>query len=398
MLNIRGSADYDDSITSIQHHSYNPYTASFNNCDEIRIAIQQQDLCLLPSDSYLYIEGNIEREKDAAATLVSPKLVNNWVAFLFDEIRYELNGFEIDRCKNAGVTSLMKGYLSFTPNEMFKMEIAGWSKERKEAKGEFNCCIPLKNLFGFAEDYRSIIMNAKHELIIIRSRTDTNALVGDNNIVKFILNKIQWRIPHIQVNDVEKLRMLNYLDKKQPIELTYRSWELYEHPALTANDKHIWSVKTSSQVNTPRYIIIGFQTNRNNQIKADKSIFDHCQLTDLKVYLNSISYPYENLNIDFDKNKYSVLYDMYTRFQESFYHDRMQSLPLLTLSNFKDVAPLVAIDCSRQNEALKKSVIDIRIELQTKENICQQTSAYCMIIHDNIVIYNPYTSIVHRMI
>lgn len=151
-------------------------------------------------------------------------------------------------------------------------------------------------------------------------------------------------------------------------------------------------------MNTPRYIVIGLQTNRNGQIKPNKSVFDHCEIRDIKVYLNSICYPYENMNIDFEKNQYAILYEMYTRFQESFYHDRMYSRPLLTFTEYKSIAPLIVIDCSRQNETIKKSVIDIRIEMQTKTNLTQTTTMYCMIIHENIISYNPYTSIVNRMI
>lgn len=400
ILNIHQSAEIDDSITSMQHHSYNPYTSSYNNCDEIRIAIQQQDLCVLPHDSFLYLEIQIEKKSGVAADKVYPKLVNNAPAFLFDEIRYELNGFEVDKCKNVGVTTSMKGYLSFIPDDMNHMEIAGWNlgDEISANSGVLNYCIPLKSLLGFAEDYQNIIINAKHELILIRSRNDVNAVCGENDIVKFNINKIQWRIPHVHVSDSEKLKLLRFIEKRQTVQMVYRSWELYEHPSLPENDKHIWSVKTSSQINTPRYIIIGFQTNRNNQIKADKSGFDHCQISDLKVYLNSVSYPYENINTDFKRNQYAVLYDMYSKFQRSYYHNTYKSLPLLSYSQYKQNAPLIVIDCSRQNESLKKSIIDIRIEMQTKENIPAQTTAYCLIIHDNVLLYNPYTSIVNRSI
>lgn len=146
-LNIRGSIDFDDSITSKQFHFYNPYTASYNNCDEIRIAIQQQDLYLLPHDSYIYIEGKIEKEPSAKPEDEVPYFVNNAPAFLFDEIRYELNGIEIDKCKNVGVTTSMKGYLSFLPDDMNKMEIAGWNIDayKKAEPGYVNYCIPLKS-------------------------------------------------------------------------------------------------------------------------------------------------------------------------------------------------------------------------------------------------------------
>lgn len=404
ILNIKNSFEFDESITNIQHHSYNPYTNTYNNSEEIRIVIQQQDLYVLPHDSYLYIEGNVRiQQLVATATAeqrVCPNFVNNAAAFLFDEIRYELNGYEIDRCKNVGITTSMKGYTSFIPDDLQHMEIAGWdlSEERAAKDSLVNYCIPLKNIFGFFEDYRNIILNAKHELIILRSRTDTNAFVGDNDIAKINISKIQWRIPHVYVSDTEKLKLLKYIKRKQPIPLNYRSFELYEHPTLPQTDKHIWSVKTSSQINTPRYIIIGFQTNRNNRIKANKSCFDHCKLQDLKVFLNSVCYPYDNLNIDFAKDQYAILYDMFARFQKTFYHERSYSCPLLSYKQFKDISPLIVIDCSRQNESLKASVIDIRIEMQTRANIEQNTTGFCMIVHDNVVTYNPYTNIVNRMV
>lgn len=74
------------------------------------------------------------------------------------------------------------------------------------------------------------------------------------------------------------------------------------------------------------------------------------------------------------------------------------SAPMLSFTEFKNEAPLFVIDCSRQNEALKKSVVDIRIEMQTRENIPANTTGYCMIIHDNILTYNPYTNIVNRLV
>lgn len=56
MLHIRKSASHIDDVISMQYHTYTPYTTAFNNNDEIRIAIQSQDLFVLPSDSYLLIE------------------------------------------------------------------------------------------------------------------------------------------------------------------------------------------------------------------------------------------------------------------------------------------------------------------------------------------------------
>lgn len=403
ILDLRAPIGYNDTITNIAYHTYSPFTTSFNHNDEIRIVIQNQDLYVLPHKSYIYIEGTVVVNPAAdaeAGARIPPNFVNNAAAFLFDEIRYELNGFQIDSCKNAGVTSSIKGYISFSPNDIARMNNAGWNKESNTPaiQGTINFCIPLKNIFGFAEDYQNIVMNAKHELILLRSRNDTNALVGANNISSITINKVQWHVPHVSVSDEQKLRLLQIIDKQLDVPLHYRTWELYEYPALPQTDKHIWSVKASSHLNTPRYIVIAFQTNRNNRIGADKSRFDHCNLNDLKVFLNSESYPYESLNLNFDNQQIAVLYDMYARFQESFYHDRPAccAAPMLTLAEFRDNAPIIVIDCSHQDEILKKGIIDIRIEFQTRNNIPANTAAYCLIVHDNIVSYNPYSNIVSR--
>lgn len=406
ILNLRGPIGFYDKITSIQEHAYNPYTTSFNHNDEIRIVIQNQDLYVLPTRSYIFIEGRVVVAEPAAnadpAARVAPNFVNNAAAFLFSEIRYELNGFPIDICKNVGITSTLKGYISFTPKDLIRMETGSWKKEsnQRATAGYINFCIPLKSIFGIAEDYQNILMNAKHELILVRSSSDLNVFTGANNISSITIDKIQWRIPHVTVSDSEKLKLMQIINKKLDIQLNFRTWELYEYPVLPTTDKHIWSVKASSQLNTPRFIIVAFQTGRNNVITADKSRFDHCNLSDLKVFLNSECYPYENLNVNFGNNQYAILYDMYARFQEAFYHDRPAhcAAPMLSYEEFRTIAPMIVIDCSHQNETLKKSIIDIRLEIQTRANIPANTTAYCLIVHDNIIQYNPYSNIVNRVI
>jgi hypothetical protein len=400
ILNVKSQALADDSITGIQFHSYNSYTTAFNNNDEIRISVQQQDLYVFPHDSFIYVEGTVTRTigADADADVQPPNFVSNFGAFLFEEIRYELNGFEIDRCKNVGVTSNMKGYTSFNVNDMNLLKIAGWKVENQAIPCTFSCCIPLNTLLGFAEDYQKILMNAKHEIILVRSRNDTNCFVGVNDVMKINIQKIQWKIPHVHVSDAAKLMLLKYVERKQPIPMSFRSWELYEYPTLPQTDRHIWAVKTANQLSKPRYIILGFQTNRKNVITRNASHFDHCNISDVKVHLNSECYPYENLNLNFGDNHFTQLYNMYAKFQKSYYHNRQVTSPLLTLEEFGAMAPLFVIDCSRQNETLKHSMVDIKIEIQARENIPANTSAYCLIIHDSLISYNPYTNVVNKAV
>ena len=402
MLQIQSPVIFDESISQYEIHVHHPYNSStFNNNDEIRIAIQQQDACLLPSKSSVRVYGQLTKADGNATALTN--LVNNGICHLFREIRYEMNGVEIDRNKNVGITSLMKSLVSFSPSQVHLLENANWigveeTKKLTNAAGYFEASIPLSHLLGFAEDYNRIIVNAKHELVLIRSNNDNNAVIKTGEAAEaftLTIQKIEWLMPYVRLSDTNKIKLLDFIAKDSPIRMSFRSWDLYEYPSIPAAPKHVWVVKTSTQLEKPRFIIFGLQTGRKNEITENASNFDHCNVRDFKVYLNSESYPYGNLNLDFTKNKYAILYEMYCQFQSAYYGKEVE--PLLPRDLFLQKCPLFAIDCSKQNDSIKFSPVDIRIEVEAAANFPAETSAYCLIIHDRIIEYNPLSSVVRKL-
>lgn len=401
ILNVLQSPECDNSIESFELHSYKPYVTSFNTNDEIRIPINQQDLYVLPSASTLFIEGKVNVYKqtdDTQSTVSDIQFVNNAILFLFQDIRYELNGIEIDKIKNAGITTTLKSYLSLNENESKSAKVWGWSLNGSvnTNSGIFSVSIPLNKILGFAEDYKKIIINCKHELVLLRSNTNLNVLLlKSGEVINDIsISKIVWRVPHVKVSDRERVNLLKLLERDRSITFAFRNWDLYEYPLLPKTRKHSWSIKTCSQIEKPRFIVIGLQTNRKQNARSSMSEFDHCNLSDVKVYLNQTYFPYENLNVSFSENKISLLYEVYARFQQSYYGQRAE--PLLSLKEFRDLAPLFVIDCSRQQETLKGS-IDVRVELEAEQDIPDQTAAYCLILNDNIFEYKPLSSIVRKI-
>lgn len=152
---------------------------------------------------------------------------------MFDEMRYELNGVEIDRVRNPGVTTTLKGYASFNELNLRLMGNAGWAVNPSNlnstttvhsigAEGDFSFCIPLSSLFGFAEDYKKMIVNARHELVLIRAPSDKNSVqwhpgpatgnppVPDTNVesIKITLEKLCWRVPYVTLSDEQRVTLL----------------------------------------------------------------------------------------------------------------------------------------------------------------------------------------------
>lgn len=400
ILEITTTPHFDTSIESYEVHTYNPYNTNFRENDEIRIPVHQQDIYVLPSESSIYIEGYVKVSgKDAEGRVVDKvtDFSNNPILFLFQDIRYELNGVEIDHAKNVGITTTIKSYVSMNDAEYKRSAIAGWNLNGfKHKEGHFSVIIPLKTVLGFAEDYNKIIINCKHELILNRSNTDLNCVVTeDTNNISVKIEKVQWQMPHIKVSDRERITLLKCLERDHSIQMPFRNWDLYEYPLMPATTKHSWSIKTASQMEKPRYVIFGMQTNRKNNKTLDCSLFDHCKVTNVKLFLNSQYYPYDSLNLDFDRDKYCILYKMYTRFRQSYYN--VSADPLLDLTNFKEKAPLFVIDCSRQNENIKGGAVDVRLEIETSEDIPHATVGYCLIINDRIIEYKPLSNIVKKI-
>ncbi|KAJ8941523.1 hypothetical protein NQ314_010377 [Rhamnusium bicolor] len=202
-------------------------------------------------------------------------------------------------------------------------------------------------------------------------------------------------VPHVSVGIPQQLALTKILDKNVEILLPFRSWELVEFPSLSQTTRHTWPVKTTTKLETPRHVVVAFQINRKNKVTSNMSTFDNCNLTNIRVFLNSERYPYNDLFIDFKDNKYATLYEMFSNFRHSYYE--IGNEPIFTPKEFKSISPITHIDCSRQKETIQSGSVVMRIEFETSENIPNDTTAYCLILHDRLFRYNPLTKIVRQV-
>lgn len=401
-LNVKENILVDESILSWETLSFEPFNPTkLGPNDEIRISLQQTGKYPLPCKSELYIELQVTTAD--GKPLKKTSLINNAPAFLFKELRYTLNGVTIDSVRDIGITSTLKGYMSFNENESAKLQNAGWYPKSNgesimtDEKGNISLCIPLKIYSGFFEDYTKIILNSQQELILIRSNDDTNSFVSTetDETPKFTITKLCWLVPHLTVAIPQELALTKIIEKNNDIIIPFRSWELIEYPELLETTRHNWSVKTSTKIETPRHVLIGFQKDKRGNIKADMSKFDHCNLRNINVFLNSERYPYNDLQLDFENNKFAKLYEMFSEFRHLYYNKSIE--PIFNPSDYKNKAPIVYINCAHQRDLLQTGPVTMRIEFETSKKISAKTSAYCLIIHDKVFSYNPLTKIVKQL-
>jgi|GEM_PF-5767780 hypothetical protein len=392
---------FDNSLVSLHEHTYKPYGSPYyRNSDEIRIPIHFQDLILDIAESYIYIEGKFTPSDVSKVCYLS----NNALAFLFDEIRYEMGGEQVTVIRKPGITTTMKTMVSWGQSHLKTLLSYGWGLTQKNqdifdtTSHIFSGKLPLKYLMGFAEDYTRGILNTKQELTLIIARSFKNCYLGEVD-ADIEINKIEWRIRHIVPEDRQKLKLLNRVNKggvNAKIKMAYRMWDLYELPTLRKTATDIWAIKTTNSLERPRYIIIGFQsTDSSDNRSKDVTQFVHADISNIRTYLNSEVYPYERWNLDFGKKLDSAAYYAYENFQRGFY-GKDNCEPMMDIGEFRK-NPLFIIDCSHQQDAMKSSTVDIKLEFETREkNFPENTRVYALIIHDAYLAYNALDGSVHN--
>ncbi len=413
ILQIFDNTRFDESIVGVEIHQHLPYTSmSYGYHDEIRLPIVQKDLLTIPGESCLHIEGIFHNSKYYTLDF-------NAIASLFSEIRYEMYGIEVDRTNLLGIASTMKALLSMNTNnaheylvsgfdptlnsnwiESFSEKITDTSDPNKE-KLIFKIDVPLKYLLGFAENYRKLVVYGRQELILKREANDKNSIIqktgnawnavnAANLPPSITINFIRWKVPYIKLADAAKSTFLSVLKKKQIVTIPFRQWILFEYPTLPSPTKHVnWTVKMTSNVERPISIVLAFQTDRKGKLDKSFSQFDHINLSEFKIYFNSIYVPYEPQYANFGKNNYSSFYRDFINFPVMYNEEKYPS-NYFSMEDFKNKYPLfVANLIYRDGESFKNGQCDVRIEFKTNENIPANTTCYAFLLQERMITYDP---------
>ena len=118
ILDLSEKFTFDESIESYETYAYQPITGTqLNGAGQIIIRVENQDAFFHPRKSWLQIEGKLVKSTASAVYADTDKvaLVNNGLMYLFDNIKYELNGQEIESVYHPGAASTILGLVKYTP-------------------------------------------------------------------------------------------------------------------------------------------------------------------------------------------------------------------------------------------------------------------------------------------
>ena len=426
ILQITEDIPVDDSIYDYEYKEYNPIAGTNLNRGSIVITIESQDIYTHPAESFLIIEGrliklavgpngaDIPYDED---TVIS--LINNGIMYLFSDVRYHLASHEIEVLQNPGYATTMLGMLKYpddfnksqglnqlwvpdTPiadNNIANMNNLGFKKRENHIindsnpRGIFSFKIPLKHFLGFCEDYKKVLYGMQQRLTLTRSGNIQDSIFRENaaDEGRILIDKISWFMPHVIPSDAYRLQLDKIIEKKEKIPVGYRMLQC-DSTQVPHNIKPFsWRLGVKSSPDIPRFIIIGFQSGKNNRQTRNPAIFDHLFVRNIYVTLNAKRYPDTDYENNFTTNKYSRIYGDAALFRKKFFNmDELVSNPGIDPNNYKHIYPLYLFDVSKQSEKLKTSVSDIHIKASFGDapgggdNPPADTIAYAVIISDRL--------------
>ena len=338
ILQITEDIPVDDSIYEYEYKEYNPIVGTNLNRGSIVITIESQDIYTHPAESFLIIEGRLRRTNPhpgpnpplpndlysfVDADVIT--LINNGMMYLFSDVRYHLASHEIEVLQNPGHATTMLGLLKY-PDDFNKSEGLNhlWAPDtnndadivnnlgyknrhkhiilRPEPKGTFSFKIPLKHFLGFCEDYKKILYGMQQRLTLTRTGNN-NAIFRTNAVVNgtIELEKISWFMPHVIPSDAYRLQLDKIIEKKEKIPVGYRMLQCDSTQVSPNSTAFTWRLGVKSSPDIPRFIIVGFQNNKDNNQETNPALFNHLFVRNIYVTLNAKRYPDTDYNNDFIK-------------------------------------------------------------------------------------------------
>ncbi|XP_065645401.1 uncharacterized protein LOC136075887 [Hydra vulgaris] len=380
VFNFTEIPEIGNGIERCEDIEYEPIVGTnLNSPKEIRFVVPEQSSLLLTSRAYLLFEWQLVKQSDGSAYADADPvtLTNNGLMHLFARITYQLANQEIEVVYNPGQATTMLGLLNYSNdfqsaqglNQLWYKDTAltalatdntGFSMRKQHiiqkptTNGTFLFCVPLRHIFGFCDDYDKTIYGLKHTITLVRQKKKLN-----DEIKRKVKVPLSFRVRQRVTTNVQQA--------------TSFGWQL--------------SVKTSED--TPRYVIVAFQTNRaNGDQTVNASLFDHCDLKNMFIIINNsiCQYPALDYYCSFPNQQFSRIYRDASMFKERFYGmNEMIANSNITPSDYKDLFPIFVFDVSKQLEKLKSATIQLQIKAYFNTTVPANTQAYALVFSDKIM-------------
>ena len=194
---------------------------------------------------------------------------------------------------------------------------------------------------------------------------------------KVVLSKLALSVPIVQPYDVRKVNLYKSIATNNviPVWFRMRQCEMFSLPRARST---VWRLGVSSVPEKSRWVLVGLQTNKSGNQGNNAALFDHCNLTNMQVWLNPSRYPSVDKATDFTKEQYAGT-SRYYRI------DNLLAGSAGSPSAFKSLYPNHVFDVSKQSERFTVGVVALTVRMEFSANVPANKQAYALVINDRML-------------
>ena len=118
--------------------------------------------------------------------------------------------------------------------------------------------------------------------------------------------------------DEDKMELYKIIERKEKLPVGYRMIQC-DNASIPQTTSFSWRLSVKSSPEVPRFIIVGFQTDKSDNQAANLSIFDNVDVKNIYAMLNSNKYPKFDYNLSFKAKQFSRAYGDAAKFRYNFF-------------------------------------------------------------------------------
>ena len=114
-------------------------------------------------------------------------------------------------------------------------------------------------------------------------------------------------MPHVIPADAENFSIHKTIESRVKVLVAYRTRQC-DMLSVSESTSFTWRLSVKTAPEKPRFIIVGFKTAKDGVKTKNSSTFDHVNLRNAYVMLNSDRYTAIDYNLSFSNQKFSRMY------------------------------------------------------------------------------------------
>ena len=404
----------DNSIQEMVYRPILPNDTSVPGLTKTRFEFIHKDVdqYINFSRGYLEIRGKLVDAN--GANIADGRTITVQNAFFFERCQLNCDNQLIEEVQNANhaqhilsLTNMSKDFHDTAGQNMLyarDTEVSGVATNSgfltrgafTNNSNVFTAYIPLSSMFGFCRDYDKVTRGLKMG-IVLHKNTDVQNLHKANGVAdgQLFIQELKLWVPTVKPDLRSQQRLENAVANGYVQKMNWRAINCYKSPNFAMTNIN-WRITTSLQKPVGMYLAFHKTTRvqRNaandanvnvvsNTQEYNHSAFDPCEITELKVMVNNVSYPREPVEMDFTANNLNVGRAFQNLLSSKNKFNNTDDSLLINLNEFKDFNSIHYIDLSNVEDGVYNMNSSADIEVRIKKANADDVRCIAVILSEN---------------